>query len=1059
MKALTLSFSRKALGITLFLFACHSAFATTVTIPKDENLIIGARAIIRGRVLTVGSALDGGRIYTYTTVRVQEVLKGQISERRIVIKEEGGQVGALGSITWGTPQFVPNETVLLYLSTRPDGSLRVHQMFLGKFIITEDPATGQQIAARAPIDENVTVMKSQTNWSEATERLELSEYIRMVKRRVAETMERSRRFEETYFRNIPLRSQPIEYAGIASRGRIEPQFTFIVPSKPMRWFEPDDGEPIVFKINPDGAPNPQVLDDLAAAMNAWSTVQGCALRVVSAGVTSDCYPHGINNTMVFNNCDAQFEATEGCSGIIARGGVNWDDSQRRQINGVLFVKVYQGHISFNPYSSCSYDNHCNVQEIATHELGHALALGHSADPAVTMAGTAHFDGRCASIRQDDMDGIRFLYPAPGGGGSALAITTNANLPTAYYFTAYTQAFAASGGVTPFTWSLTSGSLPLGMRFSSGGVILGAPVETGTFSFTIRVQDRINVGVQKTFSFTVEATQPLYGAQFVSQNLPASIPAGQSFSASIKWNNIGSQTWNGSAGFRLASQNPLNNTTWGGDSVNLAGFEIPSGQRLDLTFTAQAPQAPGIYNFQWQLYREGTGVFGEPSANFQITVTGDSTPPAINGASSLEAVEGIAFNYQFSTIGGTQPYNWSVASGALPNGLSLNATNGLISGTPGATGNASFTVEVRDAQSRIAQKAVTMSVSPPAPPALEITTASLASVMIGSSFNVQLTVAGGTLGYTWSVIGGALPAGISLNSTTGVLSGTPTAVGNYPFTVQVADAQAHIAQRAYTISVTPPPLAINALSMPAVVRGANLNTVLSATGGVQPYTWSIVGGALPNGLSLNAASGVIIGSPTAVGTFAFTVQVADAQVRAAQREFSIAVLPSPLAIERASVSFEVTKGLAFSYQVNATGGAPPFVWSVASGTLPAGLALNANSGIISGIPSAGGTFSVTVSVRDQKPETVSAAIQIKVIDPDTLPLITKVTYKVGKRMVQVFGERLDPSATLWIDGAQVAAKFSDNILIAKKLPLTSGNHEVVVKNPNGASSQAYILSVP
>src|SRR5689334_11246645 len=117
MNSLSTRFPGKWLCLVLLLFACNSAFATTVTMPKDENLIIGARAIIRGRVLEVGSAIDGDRIFTYTTIRVQEVLKGQINERRIVIKEQGGQVGSLGSVIWGTPQFVPNENVLLYLTT------------------------------------------------------------------------------------------------------------------------------------------------------------------------------------------------------------------------------------------------------------------------------------------------------------------------------------------------------------------------------------------------------------------------------------------------------------------------------------------------------------------------------------------------------------------------------------------------------------------------------------------------------------------------------------------------------------------------------------------------------------------------------------------------------------------------------------------------------------------------------------------------------------------------------------------------------------------------------
>lgn len=1058
MKTLGVRLVGQGFVIIALLWICQSAFATTVTIPTDEDLIIGARAIIRGKVLATSCAFDGDRIFTYTEIRVQEVLKGQIRERRIVIKEQGGQVGTLGSIIWGTPQFRPNENVLLYLTTRRDGSLRVHEMFLGKFNIVADPLSGQQIVTRSAIDENVTVLNSQTNLSLATERLELTAYTAMVKQIVAATSERSRQVEEKYFREVGLRTRPVEYPGMAARGALQPQFTFIRPSEPVRWFEPDDGEPIVFKVNPDGAPNPQIMDDLAAAMNAWSSVQGCALRVVNAGETTECYPHGIGNVLVFNNCDAQFPGGEGCSSIIAIGGVNWDSSQRRVINGVTFAKVYQGHISFNPFSSCSYDNHCNVQEIATHELGHALGLGHSADFTATMAGTAHFDGRCASIKQDDADGIRFLYPAPGSGGSALAISTNANLPTAYLNASYTQAFAASGGVTPLLWSQLSGTLPLGIRFSTGGLINGTPVETGTFTFTIQVQDRVNNRVQKTFTLIVGASQPAYDSQFISQTIPASVQAGQAFSATIKWNNTGSQTWSGATGFRLASQNPLHNTTWGGDSVNLAGFEIPAGQRLDLTFTAQAPQTPGIYNFQWQLFKEGTGLIGQASENFSINVIGDSTPPTINGATTLEATQGITFNYQFNAAGGAQPYAWAIVSGALPNGLSLNTNNGLIAGTPTIIGNTAFTIEVRDAQSRTAQRAVTLNVLAPAAPVLEVTTASIASVMVGANLNVQLTASGGASPYNWSIVNGTLPTGVGLTAATGVLAGTATTVGNFSFTAQVADALAHTAQRAYTITINPPPLEIMTSTLPTILRSANFITQLAASGGTPPYTWSIVAGALPSGLSLNATTGAISGAPTAVGNVAFIVQVTDAQSRTTKREFVINVLPAPLALERASVSFEVAKGLAFSYQVKVMGGTPAFVWSIATGALPTGLTLNPDNGLISGIPAVGGTFNMTVSVRDQKAETVSAALQIKVIDPDTLPLITRVTYKAGKRMVQVFGERFHPAATLWIDGAPVAAKFSDNILIAKKIPLPTGSHQVVVKNPDGTASQAFTLQV-
>lgn len=1044
--------------IILGLFIYQSATATTVRIPQDEDLIIGARAIIRGRVLNVASAFDGDRIFTYTTIRIQEVLKGQISERRIVIKEQGGQVGSRGSIIWGTPQFVPDQNVLLYLTTRADGSLRVHEMFLGKFDIVQDPVTGKQMVTRSAIDENVVVMKSQTNYSPVTERLELAEYRTMVRSKVSATRERFQRFEANYFRNIPLRTEPTEYAGMESRGNLQPQFTFIRPSAPLRWFEPDDNQPIVFKVNSEGAPNAQVLDDISAAMNAWSTVSGSSMRVVNAGETNDCYPHGVGNTMVFNNCDQQFAPTESCSSIIAIGGVNWDSGQQRLINGISFDKVSQGHISFNPYSACSYDNHCNVQEIATHELGHALGLGHSADPSATMAGTAHFDGRCASIKQDDADGLRFMYPSSSSSGSALAINTNPLLPLAYLNAAYTQAFSASGGITPFTWSMVSGTLPAGIRFLPSGIVTGTPVEqAGTFTFTIQVQDRGSVVVQKTFTMTVNATQPLYDAQFIAQNIPTNVPAGQSFSATIKWDNAGSQTWNGT-GFRMVSQNPLNNTTWGGDSVNLAGFNIPYGQRLDLTFTAQAPQTPGTYNFQWQLFQEGTGLFGQPSVNFQITVTGDSTSPSINGTSSFNLTQGTAFNYQFSAGGGTQPYQWSIASGALPNGLGLNTTNGTLSGTPQTPGNFAFTLRVRDAQSHEAQKSVTINVNGTAGVPLDITTESLPSIVVLGSFSAQLTATGGTAPYTWAMANGAIPTGVSLNTTTGALNGIATTVGTFTFVAQVTDSQAHAAQKVFTVVVSPLPLEIAISALTSVVRGTAFNGQATATGGVQPYTWSVAAGTLPAGVGLNATSGAISGTPTSVGDFAFTVEATDAQGRTARRNVSIQVLPTALAIERATATFEIMQGSTFSYHVGVSGGTPAFSWSMASGALPAGLALNTGTGVISGIASASGVFSLIVNVRDQKPDTVSSSIQIKVIDPNTIPLITKATYKTGKRMLQVFGERLDSTATLWIDGVQVIAKFSDGIMVVKKFSLTSGNHQLVVKNPNNVASQPYLLHV-
>src|ERR1044071_4770199 len=117
---------RLSLLLMALLAATHPALATTVIIPPDDDLIIGARAIVRGKVLAVECGREGDRIFTYVTVRVREVIKGQIAERKIILKEPGGQVGPEGSIIFGTPRFKRGEEVLVYLDTWKDGSLRVH---------------------------------------------------------------------------------------------------------------------------------------------------------------------------------------------------------------------------------------------------------------------------------------------------------------------------------------------------------------------------------------------------------------------------------------------------------------------------------------------------------------------------------------------------------------------------------------------------------------------------------------------------------------------------------------------------------------------------------------------------------------------------------------------------------------------------------------------------------------------------------------------------------------------------------------------------------------------
>jgi hypothetical protein len=590
-------------------------------------MIIGARAIVRAKVLSIESGFDEQhtRIYTYVTLKVQEVLKGQITERKIVIKELGGQVGDRISVIYGNPHFTRGERVLLYLDTWKDGSLRTYQMFLGKFSIVRDAKTGHEFAVRDGVDENVVVLPASKGAARgtSTDRMELSTYLEMVRSRLAANIERSRTFEETYYHNVPKLAAPPDY--YRGRGDIEPQFTLISPSNPARWPEPDSNQPVSYTVNPDGAPNAQIVNDVAAAANTWSVVPGCALRVSFSGSLDQCYTisgtPGIN--VVFNNCDGRNAASPTCASILAWGGYSGARFAPKVISGTTFnFEITQGFISFNPYASCNFGNSCIVQEITTHEMGHALGLGHSADSTATMFAFAHFDGRCASIKQDDANGIAFIYPSSGGGGPGPLSIVTSTLTGGTVGSAYSQTMVASGGTPPYHWSVVAGNgnLPPGLTLSDSGVLSGNPTTAGTYNFTIRATDSGSGSAQRAFSIVVSAAGTAFDAQFLSQTVSTTLTPGQVFVANLVWLNTGTQTWDGPSGaLRLVSQNPFNNTTWGGNTVLLSPFTVPAGQQLNVSFQAVAPSTPGTYNFQWQLARDATSLFGQMSANVSITV--------------------------------------------------------------------------------------------------------------------------------------------------------------------------------------------------------------------------------------------------------------------------------------------------------------------------------------------------------------------------------------------------------------------------------------------------------
>ncbi len=248
-------------------------------------------------------------------------------------------------------------------------------------------------------------------------------------------------------------------------------------------------------------------------------------------------------------------------------------------------------------------------------------------------------------------------------------------------------------------------------------------------------------------------------------------------------------------------------------------------------------------------------------------------------------------------------------------------------------------------------------------AITLAPATLPDATLGAPYSQTLTASGGTAPYTYAVTAGALPAGLTL-SPMGVLSGTPTAGGTFNVTVTATDNVASTGSRAYTLTVAAPTITLSPTSLPAATVGAAYSQTLSASGGTAPYTYAVTAGALPAGLTLSSA-GVLSGTPTAGGTFNVTVTATDSSTGTGpftgSRAYTLTVNAPTITLTPTSLP-AATVGVAYSQTLSASGGTTPYTYAVTAGALPAGLTLS-YGGVLSGTPTAGGAFNVTITATD------------------------------------------------------------------------------------------------
>ena len=256
--------------------------------------------------------------------------------------------------------------------------------------------------------------------------------------------------------------------------------------------------------------------------------------------------------------------------------------------------------------------------------------------------------------------------------------------------------------------------------------------------------------------------------------------------------------------------------------------------------------------------------------------------------------GQAYSASLQASGGSGGFAWTLSSGSLPAGLVLDGLAGTITGVPLQSGSAAFSVHAADLgdAANAADQPLTITVAPAPPPPVVISTSSLPSGTVSSQYSATLTATGGTGSYDWSLASGALPSGLNLSSS-GVLAGTPSVAGTFTFAVTATDSTNPLnrAQQTLVVDVAPAPIApvvITTTALANATRGAGYAATVTTSGGKAPFTWALVSGSLPSGLSLDTATGTIAGVPTRDGTWNFSLRVTDSQVPATSSKKALTI---------------------------------------------------------------------------------------------------------------------------------------------------------------------------
>ncbi len=593
-----------------------------------------------------------------------------------------------------------------------------------------------------------------------------------------------------------------------------------------------------------------------------------------------------------------------------------------------------------------------------------------------------------------------------------------------------------GSAAEFT--ISSGVLPPGIQLELSNnryYLLGEPTVSGTYDFSVTASRGPladgDVMAYRSYTLTIRATTP------EPLVLPPTIFAPTPF---------------GNAFYDV----PLNPATGGNPPYRyaLTGGALPPGLSVSETGKINGiSQGSGTFEFTVTVTDSSPGE-GPYSASRSYTLIAEPPELSLGTDYGLEGVAGSALDESVIVSGGTAPYSVTLSAGRLPAGLSLTEDS-RISGTPTEAGSFPITLTATDSTQIVPATVNADFVVTISSPQLSVSSNGQDGVL-NVPYSDRIVVEGGIAPYRFS-LSGALASGVQLDPETGVIDGTPTELGDFNVSITVVDSTVGIPgtlTSPYRLTINGPTLQMTpaAGGLPVGTAGVGYRQAFIASGGIGPYRYSIgQGSGLPSELQFDV-SGILIGTPTAAGTYEFNVTAvdeSDSGLGPVTQTYRLTILAPEIRVVPPILP-NATRAMPYSQSLVANGGTAPYAFAITYGVLPQGLELTP-AGVLAGTPSTAGNTLFVVTATDALGFTGAVIYDMAVLEAPLQAMNDTATAIAGTPVtIAVTANDAGPFASIAIAAAP-----------GNGTAVVSGFDVVYTANPDfvGTDSFSYALSGP